>query len=80
MDDFRPAYPQFLSGGKVASFTSPQTQFVVEDGDLKKAKRAANEGLANYGSASDHGVTDIPPAGVYVGANGMTPAALLTQG
>jgi hypothetical protein len=70
VSDITPVCPQVLSDQTVVDFAplgSPQTQFYAPQ---SKAVEAANLAIANYQAAADHGVSPIPPAGVWVYADG----------
>lgn len=70
MSDITPVCPQVLSDQTVVDFAplgSPQTQFYAPQ---SKAVEAANLAIANYHSALDAGRAPIPPAGVWVYADG----------
>ena len=72
MSDITPVCPQVLSDQTVVDFAplgSPQTQFYAPQ---SKAAEAANLAIANYQGADLDGVSPIPPAGVWVYADGDT--------
>lgn len=70
MPDITPVCPQVLSDQTVVDFAplgAPHTQFYAPQ---SKAVEAANLAIANYQAAADHQVSPIPPAGVWVYADG----------
>ena len=67
-----PVVPQILSfsstGIVYAALDAPQTQFLLPpDAPAPAITEVANEAIAAYGAAAEHGVSPIPPATVIVG-------------